>query len=192
MRAKDIDLAYGRDQADFPVVKRIIHKIAPQRLLDIGCGTGRLFPLYLEVSIPQVVGQELSTWALQQAHQRYPQARFELTHQPITALPYPEKYFDLCISNRVLSAIRVSDLPSVLKKIVHMSRYFYLNEFSLSDGGQPSSYWFRHDYLKILKSFCTFTVVATGLIEKQTYYLFRIDSLRPALSPDDHYLAPKN
>lgn len=173
LRAKKIDQNWGTARGDYEVIANVIEKTGAKSILDIGCGTGRLFPLFLQKKIQRIVGQDVSRWALQQAEMRYPSPRISLTHQPLTLLR-SEEPFDLIISNRVLSAVKPKELEPVLRRLSTITNYLYLNEYGPSDGGQPSSYWFMHDYHKILPRVCSYTLIEEGKILKQTYQLLGI------------------
>jgi SAM-dependent methyltransferase len=170
IRARGIDQAWGKSQDDYPVIERLIKKVSPATILDIGCGTGRLFPLYLRLGIPAIIGQDISRLALRLARRRYPDPRIKLISTPLQrlALAVPA---DLIISNRVLSAIRPKNIRGTLEHLVKNGKFLYLNEYSRSDGGHPSDYWFIHDYLAILKLIQPYRVVETGRINQQTYHL---------------------
>ena len=175
-RAKNIDQLWGTQQDDYPVLKNILQETEAKSILDIGCGTGRLFPLFLQEKIPIVVGQDVSRWALRKAKQRYPSPTIKVIHTPLDKIGMP-CVFDLIISNRVLSAVKPDELEKVLKNLFSISKYLYLNEYSSSDGGQPSSYWFMHDYHVVLSRICAFNIVEQGKIGKQSYELLKIGSL---------------
>lgn len=49
---------------DFDTVKNNILKAKASRILDFGCGNERLFPLYQDFKIEQVVAQDISANAL--------------------------------------------------------------------------------------------------------------------------------
>lgn len=176
MRAKDIDASYGHDDNDYAAVQSILEIVQPQHLLDIGCGTGRLFPVFLQVGVPDIIGQEISSWAIKTARERFPQQSIQFDHRELATLPYGDQHFDLIISNRVLSAVPSDELQAVLRNLVRMTKYLYLNEFSPSDGGHGSDYWFLHDYEKVLRSLCTYSVIKKGAIGTQSYQLLKIES----------------
>ena len=86
--------------------------------------------------------------------------------------------FDLCVSNRVLSAVPPDQIRSTLRHLTRLCRHIYLNEYSPSDGGAPSDYWFMHDYLALLAEHARYTVLENGRLDAATYYVLRIDSDR--------------
>lgn len=175
IRARGIDQAWGQAQDDYPVIERMIKIVSPTTVLDIGCGTGRLFPLYLRLGISSVIGQDVSRLALRIVHRRYPDPRIKLTHASLRSLTLITPV-NLIISNRVLSAVKPEDIHDVLEHLADIGNFLYLNEYSPSDGGHPSEYWFMHDYLALLNQIRSYTVVATGHLNKQTYYLIQFRS----------------
>lgn len=68
--AKRVDNRWGRLKGDYDALESIIISITPNRILDIGCGSGRLFPLYQALGIKEVVGQDIAQSALDLARTR--------------------------------------------------------------------------------------------------------------------------
>ncbi len=101
-RADEIDRKWGTAKDDFAALRGVIESIGPHRLLDIGCGSGRLFPLYNQLQINEVLGQDISRKALVIASKRCQSANITMTNLPILRLDYPAGYFDLIVSNRGL------------------------------------------------------------------------------------------
>jgi len=177
LRASDIDQKWGHDTHDHALMQSIIEKIQPRVILDIGCGTGRMFPVFVAAQIPEIVGQDVSHWALKQVKQRFPSSTITVTSTDLEALDYPRRHFDLIVSNRVLSAVPPSDISRVLGHLLPMTRYIYLNEFSNTDPGNESSTWFRHNYHTILDSLCEYHVELAGQLGSQHYELLAIDRI---------------
>ena len=182
LRARDIDARWGKDTADHALIARMIDAAHARSVLYIGCGTGRLFPVYLNTGVQEVLGQDVSRWALREARRRFPQAIFHFTHEALTKLESAPGPFDLCVSNRVLSAVPPQEISRTLRKLASVAKHLYLNEYSTSDGGQSSNYWFMHDYLALLRRHAEHTCLEQGRLANATYYLVRIDSLKPIVS----------
>jgi len=170
-RSRDIHATWGSNYEDFDVIKLVLMIIKPKKILDIGCGSGRLFPLYDEFLIPIIVGQDISSNALKIARTRNPQPNIILTNKEISKLEYHTKYFDLIISNRVLSAILPENIDETLKFLSDLSDNIYLNELSDSDYISESNYWFKHDYLSTFER-NGFHISMKGEINKQRWFLF--------------------
>ena len=151
----EIFTKYGNDSIDFDVIKNILIKIKPKTLLDIGCGNGRLFPLYFMQGISDVIGQDISNKAINILKNRFPQDKYHLTRKSIKDLKYPDSFFDLVVSNRVLQSIPKNEIEAVIAKLSKISKYFYFNEVSNIDryiiNNSNSNYIIIHNYDQILR-----------------------------------------
>jgi ubiquinone/menaquinone biosynthesis C-methylase UbiE len=157
-------------QHDYTTLQNLLTRLNPRKILDIGCGSGRLFPLYLSCGIREVYGQDISSQALAKARKRYDEAGeiIHLTQQTVTGLDFPHHYFDLVISNRVLQHIPSQSIGDYIRAIGHLGRFAYINESMLTDNVSPNDYkLFLHDYqhLFIEKGF---QIVETGMIANET------------------------
>lgn len=66
-------------QADWPVFERFIPYLKPEtRVLDLGCGNGRLFSFLKRHDITQYWGVDSSEALIELARQAHPDARFEV------------------------------------------------------------------------------------------------------------------
>ena len=70
-RAFDVDKKWGREKNDYALLREIILSFKPHSVLDIGCGSGRLFPLYNDLKIREVVCRDISNKTLKIAKDRY-------------------------------------------------------------------------------------------------------------------------
>ncbi|MEW5804783.1 MAG: class I SAM-dependent methyltransferase [bacterium] len=172
LRAQDIHDTWGEGTEDFHVIRRVIDRVGAKKLLDIGCGSGRCFPLYQQMHITEVVGQDISSSALALCEKRFPGLPYHLFHGGIEKLNYPDSYFDLIISTRVLAAVLPDDIAATVKTLSRLGNSLYLNEMTDSDYVGPSTYWFKHDY-KHLMAENGFSVIEHGNIGKQTWVLYR-------------------
>jgi hypothetical protein len=170
-RASDIDQKWGMEKHDYDLLGKIILSIKPNRLLEIGCGSGRLFPLYSDLKVKEVLGQDISRQALIIAKERYPFSNVNTTNQSILNLEFPRYYFDLVISNRVLQHIPQSEIEEVIRKLTDLGKKIYINEMYNSDFIGESFYMFKHDYVELFRKF-GFEVIQKGLLGKQTWFLF--------------------
>lgn len=170
-RAPDVHAVYGRETSDFIILERLISSIMPRNVLDIGCGSGRLFPLYIKMGINEAVGQDVSVAALEIAGQNHYSPKIQTINKSILELNYPLCYFDLIVSNRVLQHIPPNQIERIIAKIVLLGKTIYINELSDSDGLEENFYMFIHNYEQFfgrygLKSF------RSGLLGRQTWSLF--------------------
>lgn len=176
LNAKNIDNKWGKSRADYNVLKTIITSINPKRILDVGCGSGRLFRLYHSLGIREIVGQDISQSALYLARKQksYNCQNILLLNTPITKLNFPNSYFDLIICNRVLQHIPPNSIKSVIKAICMMASFVYINEISLdTDEVSPvTPYIFKHKYISFFSN-CDLMVKDRGFIGKQSWILFK-------------------
>jgi ubiquinone/menaquinone biosynthesis C-methylase UbiE len=90
------------------------------RVLDIGCGTGNLLALYAEAGC-EVYGIDASPAMLDQAQRRLGDAaRLELGDG--TALPYPDRSFDIVLITSVLHELADAQRRIVLAEAARMLR----------------------------------------------------------------------
>ncbi len=172
LRVKDIDDQWGRSTGDYDILRGLISSITVNRILDIGCGSGRLFPLYNSMGIKEVIGQDIANSALDLAKARYNYSNIKLlVNLPVEVLDFPKSYFDLVISNRVLQHIPQNSIESTIETVCRLGKFVYINELSDTDGVSSGSYVFKHDYMRLFGIF-GFTVKNKGLKGKQTWLLF--------------------
>jgi glycosyltransferase involved in cell wall biosynthesis len=170
-RAFNIDEKWGREKDDYALLRDIILSLKPQRLLDVGCGSGRLFPLYNDSEISEVVAQDISSEALKMAKDRYHFSNIKTTGQPILDLKFPMHYFDLIVSNRVLQHMPRGQIEAVIRKLTKLGKLIYINEMCDSDSADESFYLFHHNYVELFNKY-GFKVIQKGLLGNKTWFLF--------------------
>jgi len=171
-RAYDIDEKWGEERDDYELLGEIITSLKPDRLLDFGCGSGRLFPLYHKLGIPEVIAQDISNKALRIAKNRYAFSNIKITNDDILALNFDKNYFDIIISNRVLQHISSDNIDDVIKKLTELAEVIYINEFSDSDYSHDSFYIFKHTFIELFDKYdCK--VSKKGMLGNKTWYLFK-------------------
>lgn len=170
-RAADIQKKYNTHQNDFHFLKQLIDEIKPQHLLEIGCGSGRLLPVYL--AFPFIKGinlQDISVKALGMIDST--DKRIRRISDSILVLDKKLPRQDLIISNRVLQHIPRNQIEKHIEKICLLSDVVYINELSLTDGIEANNYMNVHDYAAIFLH-AGFEISKTGLIDKQTIFVFK-------------------
>lgn len=184
LRANDIHESWGEDPFDYAVLKDIINNIQPKCILDIGCGSGRLFPLYSSCKINEIVGQDISQKGLNIAASRN-LPNVTLLNCNIEELHYEPKHFDLVISNKVLAAIPAGDIGSVLEKLCHLGKRIYINELmpeEENNNAHRCSYFIAHDYELLFNErgfnidrsgSIDYTIAESGNIVNQKWFLYR-------------------
>ena len=83
------------------------HTIPGMKLLDIGCGNGRFYPVVIGRK-PEYTGVDNSRGLLEEAQAKFPEAKFILGDA--TALPFPDGAFDIAYSFAVLHHIPGKEL----------------------------------------------------------------------------------
>lgn len=174
-RASDIDRKWGREKHDYVLLSRVISFVKPRRLLDFGCGSGRLFPLYNNLKIKEVIGQDVSSEALKIAEDRYHFPNVKTVKQGILETNFPSQSFDLVVSNRVMQHIAHNDIQTIITKLTDLGKNIYINEMSDSDYTGESFYLFRHSYVELFSE-CKYKVIQSGLLGKQRWFLFAKNS----------------
>lgn len=170
--ARTIDDTWGKGTSDFECLAAVITLVSASCILDIGCGSGRLFPLYHSLHVREVVAQDISVNALHIAESRHHYNNVTLTSTPINRLSYFPQYFDLAVSNRVLQHIPPNEIDKLIHNACKLERYVYINEASESD--RPAAdvaYMFEHDYQRLFHK-CGYALVKEGRIGKQAWFLF--------------------
>lgn len=170
-RAPDVHEQYGSLKNDYYLLEKILNEIRPRNLLDIGCGTGRLFQLYNKMGIAQVIGQDISSVALEIATKRHNYRQIITINKPILELNYTFNYFDLIVSNRVLQHIPCKQIECIISKITFLGKFIYINELTDSDGLEEISFMFKHNYEPLFKKY-GFELLRSNLLDRQTWYLF--------------------
>lgn len=169
-KTKDIDNTWGEAKHDYEVLQTIMNSIKPARVLDIGCGTGRLFPLYKSLKVKEIYGQDIATSALRIVKERFPDNNIHLISSGITDLQFPDYFFDIVISNRVLQSIPENLIKKNIEFICKLCKFIYINE--ISDTKELRSiYCYKHDYVGLFKKFGFFEI-KTGYINEQKWSLF--------------------
>lgn len=168
-KAGAIHTEWGAGREDYALLGEVLARYRPASLLDAGCGSGRLFPLYQQYGVQQVVGIDISESALKIAQQAFPGA--DLRCIRLTDMPFTEVSFDLSVCNRVLQHIPSTEIRQVVAKLVDISRWVYVNELTESDEVQQAFFMRRYDY-EALFGDAGMLQVERGLIGKQTYMVF--------------------
>jgi ubiquinone/menaquinone biosynthesis C-methylase UbiE len=151
---EEIDQRYGGLEGDHETLKSVFAIVSPQRLLDIGCGSGRLFPLYQQSGIQELVGQDIAQPAIDLAQSRYIAPKIQFFCQPIEELNFPKSFFDLIICNRVLQHIPPESFDAVIRKLADLGQYIYINETSEQDFDPRIRSWlYKHDYVGLFQQY---------------------------------------
>jgi len=115
------------------VVQAYLRKLKPRSLIEVGCGSGELFPLYKR--IPHVVAVDWSSEMLERSRRRinrhaYP--NITLKQLDITCEAVPER-FDVLLTRTVLMHIPPEHIFEAAVNLLSMSKQLLLFEFYQPD-----------------------------------------------------------
>ena len=142
--APEIDREWGSEQDDFSTISGILNRYKPLSILDVGCGSGRLFGVYTDHKIPAILGIDISEKALSIAQQKFP--GIPTLRLPVEAIFFEEEKFDLVICNRTLQHIPPEKIADVIRGLCSCTCRIYINETTPSDGGKRDEGLFFHNY----------------------------------------------
>jgi ubiquinone/menaquinone biosynthesis C-methylase UbiE len=95
-------------------IRRLLTGIAAQQSLEIGCGFGRLSPIFAEFS-RQHIGVDINRDALTTAQISYPELQFK--EASVTLLPFADGSFDLVTTWTVLQHIPPARIDAAVAEI---------------------------------------------------------------------------
>lgn len=134
--------------------------VSGDRILDLGCGPGSLWPRLSELPKPAaLVGVDISPGMVAEARRRYPQGAFEVARAH--DLPFPNGSFDVVIASSVLHHIPDAHLEGALEEIVRVldehgrliGREPTHNDFTATPGWLSGSLMtFRHLIFRLTRS----------------------------------------
>ena len=161
---------------DFKVITDCVDTINAQSVLDVGCGDGRLFPLYKEIGL-RFCGCDLSPAALRLARTRYPAADLRLIAAEDISFSSLGETFDLAVCNRVLQHVGPATIESAVRGISGAVSSVYINETAIEDVPDGSEYLFGHAYQALFDKM-GFKLVSSGWIQPgelapQQWFLFK-------------------
>lgn len=170
-QAEGIYEKWGKSSHDWAVLSLLIDRYKPSSILDVSCGSGRLFGLYQAKNINDVIGIDISEKTLKLANRDFPNVK--TMRMKSEDMNFGYNRFDLAICNRTLQHIPKQNIDTVIKKICSSSWMVYINELTSSDdiGIPESKDIFKHEYLSILDK-NGFRLCEEGNIGKQTWLLF--------------------
>jgi glycosyltransferase involved in cell wall biosynthesis/SAM-dependent methyltransferase len=125
---------YGYLSHDYPVLGNVIDKTSARFVLEVGCGSGRLVPVYLLHNVRTIWLQDVSGRALDLCRQRFLcQRQIRYFRGNVQSIPRSTTV-DLIVTNRVFQHILDdADFGETLAYLAAMTRYFYINEAGIED-----------------------------------------------------------
>lgn len=112
------------------VITEMLNEVQAERFIEVGCGSGRLFDLYLQ--FPHVVGVDMS-WSMldnsKAVKERLEFRQMNLVRASATDLPFASESFDCALTSEVLLHIPPQKVAAALDEIMRVSRYAIFLEF---------------------------------------------------------------
>jgi glycosyltransferase involved in cell wall biosynthesis/SAM-dependent methyltransferase len=142
---------YGHLSHDFPVLGHVIDKTRACSVLEIGCGSGRLVPVYLTHNVQTIWLQDVSERALDLCRQRFfCQKHIRYFHGNVQSIPISAAP-DLIVANRVLQHILKDDkFKGIMNYLTSIARYFYINEAGIEEAKSINwPYLKGRDYIQV-------------------------------------------
>lgn len=167
--AEEIYLDYKNARHDYETLERIILKNKVNKVLDFGCGSGRLMELYKKLNLREVVVQDISQNAINRCTHMYPEYKFILGD--IEKIEFESNYFDLVVSNRALSAVTPENIENTINYLCKISKLIYINEFQKADVQEENDWFFKHSYNDIFRR-NGYKIIEKGKIGKEEYLIF--------------------
>jgi SAM-dependent methyltransferase len=111
------------DYLRIKLVAATVAALAPERVLEVGCGSGALTQeLAQQEPSPAITAFDVSLHAVTAARERVPGAQFLIATPP--ALPFtPTDTFDVCVLSEVFSYVPLHERGAALEEIARASRY---------------------------------------------------------------------
>jgi ubiquinone/menaquinone biosynthesis C-methylase UbiE len=111
------------------------HLSLNSKILDYGCGYGRICHELAEAGYTHIVGIDSSTEMIQRGHEQYPDLSLEVL--PNSGLDYPDNCFDAVLLIAVLTCIPTDagqqSLLNELKRILRPNGLIYISDYVLQD-----------------------------------------------------------
>ena len=111
------------------------HLPLSSKILDYGCGYGRVCQKLTNEGYNNIIGIDSSTEMIQRGRELYPELSLKVL--PNIGLPYPDNYFDAVLLIAVLTCIPTNagqqSLLTGLKRILRPKGMIYISDYVLQD-----------------------------------------------------------
>jgi SAM-dependent methyltransferase len=168
----DYQMYRGAQAAFF---EELLARLRPQRMLDFGCGSGKSFPLWIDV--PEVHGYDRAVSQIDVARAEMIRLRPERPYKLMycatdsrTETPYDDDYFDLIATVEVLLHVLPDELAPLIWELHRICRG-YLAIITAAPFENPAPHNFNHDYGAVLSE--GFDIVEDYNLHQQRYIIAR-------------------
>jgi glycosyltransferase involved in cell wall biosynthesis len=143
----------GHLSHDYAVLGTIIRRTGARSVLEIGCGSGRLVPVYLLHAMSPIWVEDTSPSALEICHQRFfHQEQIRYFAGRVEEMGMNESV-DLVVSTKVLQHVLDEDeLRRMISYLAKKTRSFFINEATVKDTLLLGSRGKGRDYTEIFQS----------------------------------------
>lgn len=131
---------------------KIVQKLKPNHILEVGCGFGRNLNFLLEQGIaPQkLTGVDFSSKLLQLAKVKLP-ISVALHLDKVQHLPFPNRQFDLTFTHGLLMHLPPPQIHLALSELIRVTRrWLIIIEETRKKPGRINHFTWAHDYSKLI------------------------------------------
>lgn len=164
---------YRRAQWQF--FSELLARLQPRRLLDFGCGTGKLFPLWVDV--PEVHAYDRAQSQIDVAREEAVRVRpgnpYRVLHYVSgerAEVPYDDDHFDLIVAAEVLLHVVPADIGPLLDELRRICRG-HLAVVTAAPFTNPAAHCFDHDYAALCAG--RFDLAGDHAVHRQRYLVGR-------------------
>jgi len=136
-------LARWKHRHDEALVTRLLARSGPHAsVLDLPCGTGRLFPA-LERAVPLVLGADLALEMMQAGRSARPGSRVPLFQADGLRLPLKDASVDALVSLRFLFHFERAERVAMLREFARVARHAVIVQARLATSVKHAGRWLR-------------------------------------------------
>ncbi len=161
--------------AQFEFFRKLIAELQPSRLLDFGCGSGKLFPLW--TTVPHVDAYDRARSQIEIARAEALRVRAANPYRVMHCLtpgraetPYDDDCFDLVVAAEVLLHVVPADIDALVAEL-HRVCHGHLALIVPAPFDNPAPHCFDHDYAKLFQN--RFTITDDHCLHGQRYITAR-------------------
>jgi len=162
-------------EAQFDFFQKLIEELKPARLLDFGCGSGKLFPSW--TAVPEVHAYDRARSQIEIARAEAARLRpgnpYRIMHcltPERTVTPYDDEFFDLIVVAEVLLHVVPGDIDLLVDELHRICRG-HLAIVVPAPFDNPAPHCFDHDYASLCQN--RFTITDDHCLHNQRYLAAR-------------------